>query len=77
VSDDRTELLRTQAVQACLTAMGAANVQAYGRDDVAGGIVLDTEDTLTSHTLWWINEERWRYEVTVRVNVTRRVVGRR
>jgi hypothetical protein len=73
--DDRTELLRTQAMQTCLTAMGAARVSVYGDDAVAGGVFLDDENRLTSTTYWTIDGRRYRYDVQVRVDVTRGPVG--
>jgi hypothetical protein len=73
-TDDRAELLRTQAMQACLSAMGAATVAVYGNEPAVRGVVLESRGELTSTTYWRIGDDRWQYEVTVRVDVDRRKV---
>lgn len=76
MTDDRAELLRTQAMQACLGAMGAANVSVHGNELLAGGVILESRGELTSTTYWRIGDDRWQYEVTVTIGVDRRKVER-
>lgn len=68
--DHRKELLRTQAVQACLSAMGAAEARIYGHEPHQWcGTVLDDDSTMTSTTHWRDTEGSWKYEVQVAVTV--------
>lgn len=67
--DDRAEQLRTQAMQACLSAMGGAEVRVYGNEPFAGGVTLDSADTMTIRTYWRVGDVKREYRVTVRVDV--------
>jgi hypothetical protein len=69
-TDDRAELLRTQAVQACLSAMGAADVRVTGNEPWAGGVTLDSADTMTSRTYWRVGDVKREYRVRVCVEVS-------
>lgn len=72
MADHRLDLLRTQAVHACLTAMGAAEGNIYGSaPDQWSGTVLESADTLRSTSHWRDQDGDWRYEVTVTVEVKR------
>lgn len=81
MADDRSELLRTQAVQHLLTALGAANVQVYGHDVNAGGVFLH-DDRTVSHITYWheacdddtTGMRRFQYDVRVSVDVYRKQV---
>lgn len=72
-TDHRAELLRTQAVQACLAAMGAAEAHVYGTAPHEWrGTILANADTMTTTTHWHdVDGTTWRYETTVTVAVTR------
>lgn len=73
-TDDRSNLLRTQAVHACLEALGAAHVRVNGNDWPAGGVVLNSAAEMTSTTHWREASGMVAYDVTVTVDVTRRQV---
>lgn len=75
MSDDRSELLRTQTVHAILGALGAAQVNVYGKDPLAGGVFLDTPSQVTSRTYWGVDGRRYEYAVKVHVEVVRRPVS--
>lgn len=77
-ADDRAELLRTQAMEACLQALGAAQVRVSGNEPFAGGVTLDGADTLTSRTYWAVaGSGRREYRVRVRVDVEWELVSER
>lgn len=77
MSDDpKRELLRTQAVHACLTAMNAAELRVYGATSSQWtGTTLDSNSTMTSSTHWQDSEGQWRYDVVVRVEVFKIPMG--
>jgi len=75
MSDDRCELLRTQAVQHIVNALGGAQVSVYGNEVTAGGVFLDSEREVTSRTYWRVGDERFEYAVQVSVDVHRRKVS--
>lgn len=72
--DDRTELLRTQAMTHVLAALNAAQVTVYGNETTAGGVFLESESEVCSRTYWRTGEERFEYQVWVEVKVHRRKV---
>jgi hypothetical protein len=72
--DDRSGLLRTQAVQHVMSALGAARVNVYGDDSVIGGVYLESESEVCSRTYFRVGEERFEYQVWVEVKVHRRKV---
>lgn len=74
MSDDRAELLRTQAVQSIVGALGGARVNVYGNDPAAGGVFLESEREVCSRTYWAVGDERFEYQVFVTVDVHRRKV---
>ena len=74
--DDRSELLRTQAMHTCMQALGAAQVSVNGNEWGAGGVFLQSEDQVTSTTYWAVDGQRYRYDVHVGVRVTRTPVDR-
>lgn len=74
MSDDREELLRTQAVQHILGALGGAQVSVYGNDSTAGGVFLENEREVSSRTYWSVGDERFEYSVNVTIDVHRRKV---
>lgn len=74
MSDDRTELLRTQAMQHVMSALGAAQVTVYGNEAMAGGVFLVDENSVTSRTYWTVDGTKYEYSVDVCVLVTRREV---
>lgn len=70
--DHRKELLRTQAVQACLTAMGGTEARIYGTEPFEwSGTVLNDDSSLTTTTHWRDSEGLWRYEVVVEVRIVK------
>lgn len=70
--DPRAEMLRTQAVQACLSAMGAAEVHVYGAAAHEWcGTVLHDSRTLSTYQHMTDADGTWRYQTTIRVEVTR------
>lgn len=81
--DDRTELLRTQAMQHVMSALGAAQVHVYGNEALAGGVFLHDDRTVSSITYWVMPLEddttdmgRYQYDVRVSVDVIRTAVPR-
>lgn len=74
--DHRKELLRTQAVTACLNAMGAQMVNVHGMaTNDWNGVILDTDSLISSVTHWMDGQgHKWRYTVSIRVEVNRRLV---
>lgn len=71
--DHRADLLRTQAMQACLGAMNASEVHVYGEESHQwSGTVLDSDRTITTTTHWSTPEGRFRYEVHIDVAVCKR-----
>lgn len=76
MSDARSELLRTQAVQHVLSALGAANVNVYGNEATAGGVFLHDDRTVSNVTYWHVDGTRYEYDVRVGVEVYRREVPR-
>lgn len=74
MSDDRSELLRTQSVMRVLEALGAGQVSVYGNDASAGGVFLDNGEQVTSRTYWHVDGTKYEYSVHVSVEVTRREV---
>lgn len=77
MSDDpKRELLRTQAVQALLTALHANEVHVYGTEPSQwAGTTLDSNSQITTSTHWQDSEGRWRYDVIVSVDVRKTQVG--
>lgn len=72
--EDRANYLRTQALEVCMRACGAAEV--HGSDYAAtGGVIITSDRTFTSRTYWREPDGRWKYDVDVTVTVTRRKVG--
>lgn len=69
--DTRADLLRTQAMDACLTAMGAAELRQFGTE-AQGGTVLDSRDQLTAHSYWPVDGVVWHFETKVTVTVEAR-----
>lgn len=77
MSDNREELLRSQAMLRVMDAMGMAQVHTHGNDSMAGGVYLDNESAVRSRTYWTDRDgTRYVYDVRVGVEVTRTVVTR-
>ena len=73
--DSRENLLRTQAMQHVMSALGAAQVSAYGNEASVGGVFLENESLVCSRTYWHVDGERFEYSVDVSVRVHRRKVS--
>lgn len=71
--DPREETLLTQSMQACLGAMGAAEVNVYGSEPGQWrGIVIDGKRDFTAHSTWMCeNGKRYHYYVHVGIRVSR------
>lgn len=82
MASDRSELLRTQAMQHIMGALGAAQVRIYGNEPSAGGVFLHDDRTVSSVTYWaeqcdddTTGSRRYQYDVRVSVDVYRTAVS--
>lgn len=73
MSDDRAELLRTQAVSSLLSALGALEIHTYGNNSDIGGVFLQ-DDRTVSRVVYWREDggKQVQYDVRVSVDVHRR-----